>query len=433
MKLTATTLPTLLPADTELARLTCLSLRGRGITHLEDLSRQLPALKRVDLTDNAIRHPDALSGLRKCSAMTQLVLQGNQLAELDWITWLPADMHVLNVSRNELAMLPESVQQCRALKALMLNHNKLKRIEQVANMPELNTLVISHNQVEELPALATLPGLIKLSATHNKLRKLPDMHTLKNLRELRLSGNRITKIDAQQLPAGLNVLELGDNLIRDWSDIEPLRELKRLTHIALKGNPIAKRDDYEKTIRAWFPKLRVFDGRRVDALFLERKEEKEREKERLAREEAEQKEQAEQAESSEEEEEEEEEEKPKLKKSKKSKKKRKHETENAGKRRRRHDADAMDVDSDDKEKPRNKQQPSKRARKEQHSSKEAPSAEVVAARRRALLGGPFAGKSEAKVAKSSGSLHKRTTSDKRKRTSTKRDADGTKVVDFDQL
>jgi Leucine-rich repeat (LRR) protein len=140
MKLTANNLSTVLPKDTDLSKLTCLSLRGRDIHSIGDISHKLPALKRVDLTDNAIKDPDALSGLRSCRALTQLILQGNALESLDWISWLPEEMHVLNVSRNAIRIVPDTIQQCRQLKALMLNHNQLERVDQVANMPELNTL-----------------------------------------------------------------------------------------------------------------------------------------------------------------------------------------------------------------------------------------------------------------------------------------------------
>ncbi|KAI8057312.1 hypothetical protein BDF22DRAFT_670766 [Syncephalis plumigaleata] len=276
MKLTAATLAELLPNE-PLARLTCLSLRGRDISHIEDLSRLLPAVKRIDLTDNAIRHHDALSGLRKCSGVTQLVLQGNELTELDWVTWLPKELHVLNVSRNQIKLLPECINECQGLRALMLNHNKLKRVDVLSGLPELNTLVVSHNQIEELPMLDRLPELIKLSAAHNKLRAMPDMRKLLKLRELRLSGNKIHQLSAEQLPVNIRVLDLGDNIIQSWDQLEAIRKVKWLNNLTLKGNPIADRDDYTETIRLWFPRLRVLDGRRIDAKYLERKEEKQRE------------------------------------------------------------------------------------------------------------------------------------------------------------
>ncbi|RKP26566.1 hypothetical protein SYNPS1DRAFT_27757 [Syncephalis pseudoplumigaleata] len=215
MKLSAKTLAELLPNES-LERLTCLSLRGRSIAHIEDLSKVLPALKRVDLTDNAIRKPDALSGLRKCKGVTQLVLQGNQLTELDWVAWLPKELHVLNVSRNQINILPECINACKGLRALMLNHNKLKRVDVLTKLPELNTLVVSHNQIEALPMLDRLPELVKLSAAHNTLRAMPDMRQLRKLRELRLSGNKIHQLSTDALPENIRVLDLGDNLITSW-------------------------------------------------------------------------------------------------------------------------------------------------------------------------------------------------------------------------
>jgi Leucine-rich repeat (LRR) protein len=60
------------------------------------------------------------------------------------------------------------------LRALILNHNKLTRVEGLDKLGELGALVVSHNQIEEL-SLSGTPKLTKLSMSHNKLSKIPSL------------------------------------------------------------------------------------------------------------------------------------------------------------------------------------------------------------------------------------------------------------------
>ncbi|KAI8811403.1 hypothetical protein BJ742DRAFT_851224 [Cladochytrium replicatum] len=56
-----------------------------------------------------------------------------------------------------------------ALKALILNHNHIKLLDNLQNLRSLSTLVVSHNNLEELSGIGTLTALEKLSAAHDKI------------------------------------------------------------------------------------------------------------------------------------------------------------------------------------------------------------------------------------------------------------------------
>lgn len=111
--------------------------------------------------------------------------------------------------------------------------------------------------LEQLPPLSSLKGLRKLGAAHNQLRELPQ--GLTQLYELRLNHNKISKVPSNRVPAGLKVLDLGSNLIKDFrllisklifSDIEGIKEVCStfLNNLNLKGNEICQNNDYQKTV-----------------------------------------------------------------------------------------------------------------------------------------------------------------------------------------
>jgi len=46
----------------------------------------------------------------------------------------------------------------------------------------------------------------------------------------------------------LEVLDIGNNFIRDFTDIEPLKFLLKLENLNLKGNPITRADGYKEKV-----------------------------------------------------------------------------------------------------------------------------------------------------------------------------------------
>jgi len=115
-------------------------------------------------------------------------------------------------------------------------------------------VVISHNKVEAIPSLASLESLVKLSAAHNQLRVFPDLSANTTLRELRLNDNKISTIPdyIQRMPS-LEILDLGNNRITNWSDVKSLSGCFHLMNLNLKGNKICDMDDFkEKVIKIVF-------------------------------------------------------------------------------------------------------------------------------------------------------------------------------------
>ncbi|KNE67283.1 hypothetical protein AMAG_12347 [Allomyces macrogynus ATCC 38327] len=265
-----------------------LALVGKEIDEIDDLSACI-SLAKLSLKQNALTN-DALDGLSHNEAITTLDLSCNKLesfAGLDKLRKLIS----INVASNEITRLSTHLLQLKNLKALVANGNMIAKIDNLANCTQLNTLVLSHNKLTDLSNLGALKHLTKLSASHNPIRVIPDLSANAQLKDLRLSHCKITAIpESIRLNPALETIDLGSNLITQFTDIVHLASLPNLHQLTLRGNPVCNEPDYEAKVKALFPSLRILDNVRFDERFLKNKKKREalvvkrkREEERAAR------------------------------------------------------------------------------------------------------------------------------------------------------
>ncbi|KAI9209618.1 uncharacterized protein BJ171DRAFT_453769 [Polychytrium aggregatum] len=247
---------------------------GMGITHIDDISFAVN-LRKLDLSENDIRHADALSGIKYNMALSYLTLKGNKLETLEGFSTLK-NLTVLNLSFNEVTRISSHIQSCTSLKALILNNNSITVIENLTKLTKLNTIVLSHNKIDAISGLGSLAELTKLSVAHNNIHQFPDLTKNSQIREIRLNDNKISSIpETIRFLPSLEILDLGKNQIATFADIAPLSSLIKLTHLNLKGNPICEKENYRESILKMLPSLRILDGDRFDPKFQERKKKRE--------------------------------------------------------------------------------------------------------------------------------------------------------------
>jgi len=119
------------------------------------------------------------------------------------------------------------------------------------------------SKIENLGVTEDQYDVIDLS--DNEILKLENFPLLQKLQAILLNNNRICRIAkglGEFLPR-LASLILSNNKITSLSDIDPLAELSRLTHLSLLNNPVTKQDHYRLYVIHKLPRLKVLDFRRV--------------------------------------------------------------------------------------------------------------------------------------------------------------------------
>ncbi|KAI8887446.1 L domain-like protein, partial [Backusella circina FSU 941] len=100
---------------------------------------------------------------------------------------------------------------------------------------------------------------------NNDLRVFGNFPRLNRLQNVFLNNNRISKIESninEFLPS-LKTIILTNNAISELGDLEPLILCKKLTHLSVMDNPVAKKPHYRLYIIYKVPQIRVLDFNKV--------------------------------------------------------------------------------------------------------------------------------------------------------------------------
>ncbi|GAA6028776.1 hypothetical protein JCM8097_007389 [Rhodosporidiobolus ruineniae] len=276
----------------------------------------------LDLSNKPLESPPQVEGL------TRLNIANCQLASIAFVGAAATTLTWLDVSKNDLSApgawdgieqlkglfvftarncnleeVPSAVASLVSVKAIVLSHNKLKKLDHIANLPDLNSLIVSNNALTSLPtSLSTLPSLKKIAAAHNQLTPagLPNLSSLPHLHELRLNDNpSLTSLPSHfgnwgkaPLPAGaasddakrqkgrqgLEILELSNCGFESWFGLKELAKQNTVVNLGLKGNKVAEEaieassvDEFREKLTVLLPALRILDNKRFDAKFAELK------------------------------------------------------------------------------------------------------------------------------------------------------------------
>ncbi|KAA8899391.1 U2 small nuclear ribonucleo protein A [Sphaerosporella brunnea] len=101
--------------------------------------------------------------------------------------------------------------------------------------------------------------------TDNDIQQLGNFPLSERLQTLLLARNRIATIQpalANSLP-NLSVLILTSNNLSELADLEPLGKFKRLVHLSLLENPVARKDHYRHWVIWKCPSVRFLDYQKV--------------------------------------------------------------------------------------------------------------------------------------------------------------------------
>ena len=154
------------------------------------------------------------------------------------------ELRTLNIGNNPKIKHVRShvVKPLTQLQALIAHECQFEKVSFLKFLPNLNTLVLSKNVITDFSVnnVGSFAHLTKLSIGNNKLTLIPDLSTSPHLVELRINHNAITHVDDNLFSLKkLKTLDLSNNRISNWDDIQKLSSMVTLTNLGVKGNPLS--------------------------------------------------------------------------------------------------------------------------------------------------------------------------------------------------
>ena len=182
----------------------------------------LPSVTVIDLSRNqlaSLPEPPEPGQTWSCSKLAFLQLSENCLRQLPSCLWMLPSLEAVNACRNNLVSLMSFISPCRGKSGQGLSLG-LKEVD------------LSHNKLEGVPEFLFLfPNLSKINMSSNKLMSLPDAFwRQESLQELDVSGNNLQYLPHCEMDELSNKFNIQDEETGLLSIATPLNELNVTLH-----------------------------------------------------------------------------------------------------------------------------------------------------------------------------------------------------------
>ncbi|MCQ2996968.1 leucine-rich repeat-containing serine/threonine-protein kinase [Pseudomonas syringae] len=194
---------------------------------LEDLrAGKLAGIKRLDLSCGLNEFPVEIFDL--ADSLEILNLSGNNLSVLPDDLYRLSHLKVLFCSDNPFTELPACIGRCQNLQIVGFKANQISHVPAAALPPRLRWLILTDNQIEQLPErLGECRSLQKLMLAGNRLTRLPaSLARCEQLELLRIAANQLPELPdwLLQLPS-LAWLAFAGNPLCSAPDVKPVRQI----------------------------------------------------------------------------------------------------------------------------------------------------------------------------------------------------------------
>ena len=215
-------------------------------SHLWYMSKVQRHLSTYFHSDTFLRKPALMIALREGHFFTAgtLLKHSRRVTEaggfhLDWADLSLRHVHEIwmhtvspwveqfNLSNNKLTSLPNTFLSLLNIRVLDLSHNNLSGtlvIIDLMRLQSIEKLRLSDNKIRELPnSIVWPPSLSYLDISRNKLTSLPACMATANIACLICQGNSFSQLPVSLFGmASLKIVDLKDNLVNGFSDVESL-------------------------------------------------------------------------------------------------------------------------------------------------------------------------------------------------------------------
>ncbi|KAI3647104.1 hypothetical protein MP228_007325 [Amoeboaphelidium protococcarum] len=203
--------------------------------------------KFINLNKNKLQSlPDTLV---KCRKLKRLSVSSNNITDIpEWISYLQM-LEFFDVTHNPIKGLPSSIGQLQNLTSLGLSNCGLDEIPTcVYSLQQLEKLGLFSNKIKSISSdISNLRQLVKLDLSHNELSSLPEeFGALYRLQWLNLSYNKLRELP-QSFSRLTNMIDLG-LCCNELASLPDLSKLQLLKVLPVYNNQLT-------CIGSWLPKL----------------------------------------------------------------------------------------------------------------------------------------------------------------------------------
>ncbi len=193
-----------------------LNLSNNSINALPNEIGRLPEIEILNISQNKISAiPQGIANLTK---LKKLDLNNNFLDSIPSFIGSLYNLEELILFKNKIKQIQNnSLSRLANIKYLDLHNNNLDSFTEIPKSDKLDTLILGYNRIEKIENLRNSPNLTVLDINNNKLENFPDdVLNLKNIITLNIMNNSI-------------------------NDIPPaLCYLNKLVRLNIEGNPLRK-------------------------------------------------------------------------------------------------------------------------------------------------------------------------------------------------
>ncbi|KAJ3686408.1 hypothetical protein LUZ61_015572 [Rhynchospora tenuis] len=240
----------------EISGLEELVLRDNKLKNIPDMSN----FKGLLLFDVSFNEITSLNGLSKVSpTLKELYVSKNEVLKIEELGHFRS-LEILELGSNRLKIM-ENLETLTNLQELWLGRNRIKAIN-LCGLKCIKKLSLQSNRLTSMLGLQECVALEELYLSHNGIQNMEGLSTLQNLRVLDVSSNKLSSINDIDNLNNLEDLWLNDNQIES---LEGMKEAvvgsrEKLTTIYLERNPCAKSPNYVATIKMIFPNIQQIDS-----------------------------------------------------------------------------------------------------------------------------------------------------------------------------
>jgi leucine-rich repeat-containing protein 49 len=170
-----------------------------------------------------------------------LNLQHNNIRKIENISFF-RHLVFLDLYDNQIQHIG-GISELVSLRVLMLGKNRIVRISGLETLQRLDVLDLHGNQISDMSGLENLGHLRVLNLAGNCITVVSGLSDLSALTELNLRRNRVTQVlEVDQLPC-LQRLFLSHNLIQEWKDVQCIGNSTSIAELSLDNNPFSTSEE----------------------------------------------------------------------------------------------------------------------------------------------------------------------------------------------